>query len=109
VAGTNNAGVSTNSNEVVVRPLPTVAPPMMLLGDDASFIVDEITGAQITVSNAMGGVKYRLGRCDNLKAPVWTWLSWQTCTNNGTGLMTLRDPEVPLPSQRFYRAQSQLP
>jgi len=109
VAATNSAS-SSNSVAVSARPLPAAAPQPLLKGASGGFSLDPATGAaRLTISNAMGGLKYRIVYTDDLLSDTWTPLEEEICTNNGTGLMTLLDTNAPAATQRFYKVESALP
>jgi len=110
IVAATNADSSSNSVAVSARPLPAAAPAPALPAGSAGFGLDPVTGAaRFTISNAMGGLKYRIVYTDNLLSGTWTELGWEACTNNGTGLLMLLDAGAPAATQRFYKVEAALP
>ena len=114
VSATNQWGESSNSAPVSARPLPAVAPTPELLtgsGVNSGYSLDPASGEVRLQFTGMGGIKYWLVYKDDLLDSTWHPLveTETTCTNNGTGPMTLIYTNAPDVTQRFYRVEAQLP
>jgi|GEM_PF-2159928 len=114
VSATNQWGESSNSAPVSARPLPAVAPTPELLtgsGVNSGYSLDPASGEVRLQFTGMGGIKYTIVYKDDLLDSTWHPLpaTEVTCTNNGTGPMTLVYTNAPDVTQRFYRVEAQLP